>query len=129
MTNDMREHRRYRVREGVLAALCVPGDFFASVGWIVDISMGGLCLLSPESKVEQERILEIKLMGYEDSTVPIERFPSKVIYTKPMEPISVGPYTMNRHGFQFARLSGQQQVLLEDFILANANALHMGRPN
>ena len=112
MRPDARQHVRYKVKDGILAVLPLPGKFTSIVGHIIDISESGLALRHTDEIPAPLKNADLILMGHEDPKDPTPQIPARLIYEKEQG----GGY---RSGFQFDGLSRRQMSQLACFIQSN----------
>ncbi len=112
MSFQVREHVRYKMKDGKLAALPVPGTLKVIIGRIIDISENGLPLWHKDEIATAVNKADLVLMGHEHSDDPVFEVPARLVYEKDLG----GAY---RSGFQFGDLSQTQTSQLASFILSN----------
>jgi hypothetical protein len=113
---DARRKVRYKMRDGMLAALPLPGTLKVIVGQIVDISENGLALRHKDEIARPLTQAEIILMGHEHSEEPAFEIPARLVYEKEQG-------EGYRSGFQFGALSQGQMSQLTSFIKSNAESI------
>lgn len=88
MGNESRKDERFDANEGATAAIVSPDDKqqYASIGEIVDISMGGLCLQydAKSNSYHGFMEIEIEIFGYSSQRMRmyVGRLPCKVVYDR-----------------------------------------------
>ena len=112
MSLKTREHVRYRMKDGILAALPVPGTLKVIIGQIIDISENGLALRHKDEIGTALNKAELVLMGHEQDDYPAFEIPARLVYEKDIG----GAF---RSGFQFSDLSHRQTSQLTSFIESN----------
>ncbi len=117
---ERRQHRRFRVHDGVFAVLRPRSDILGQVidivGQIVDVSKGGLmfCYIASENRSHEPFELDIVLAG---DSFRLDKIPFKAVSDMDMpDPLSLTPTTMRRQGVQFRALTHDQKAQLEHFI-------------
>ncbi len=113
---EARQHVRYKMKEGMLAALPVPGTLKVIVGQILDISEKGLALRHKDEIAIGPEIAGLLLMGHERSAVDAFEIPAKLVYEREQE-------EGYRSGFQFDDLSQGQISQLASFIESNIESI------
>lgn len=109
---ELRQHVRYKMKDGLLAALPVPGKLKIIVGQIINISENGLALRHKDQIATPIDRAELLLMGHERPDGSVLEIPARLIYEK-----DVGE--AYRSGFQFGDLSQGQTSQLASFIQSN----------
>jgi len=112
MNHDLRKQTRYRMRNGMLAVLPLPGQTRTIVGQIVDISESGLALKHTDEIAMSLNRAELILMGHEESVDPTFEIPARLVYEKEQG-------EGYRSGFRFDDLSREQMYQLSCFIRSN----------
>ena len=115
MSFESREHVRYKTRDGILAALPVPGTLKVIVGQIIDISENGLALSHKDEIATSLNDGGLVLMGHEQFDNPLFEVPARLVYEK-----NLGE--AYRSGFQFGVLSHSQTSRLASFIQSNVES-------
>ncbi len=117
---ERRQHKRFRVHDGVFAVLRPRSDILGQVidivGQIVDVSKGGLmfCYIASENRSHEPFELDIVLAG---DSFRLDKIPFKAVSDMDMpDPLSLTPTTMRRQGVQFRALTHDQKAQLEHFI-------------
>ena len=118
MHRDQRQHVRYKMKDGMLAVVALPGTIKTIVGQIIDISKSGLALRHNDEIAMSLSKAELILMGHEDSEDAAFEIPARLVYEKEQ---SEG----YRSGFQFADLSQGQMLQLASFIQSNIEPVIM----
>ena len=67
MCTELRKHRRFKLVEGALATLSVPGELFIRIGDILDISEGGLAFGYEGNGTWPREGFKVDLIGYPES--------------------------------------------------------------
>jgi c-di-GMP-binding flagellar brake protein YcgR len=116
MHHELRQHVRYKMKEGMLALLPLPGQIRVIVGQIIDISESGLALRHTDEIAMSLSKTELILMGHEESEDPTFEIPARLVY----EQEQAEGY---RSGFQFDDLSQEQRAQLDFFIQSNIDSL------
>lgn len=116
MSFEAREHVRYKMKDGILAALPVPGTLKVIIGRIIDISVNGLALSHEDEIATSLNGAELVLMGREQFGKPVFEVPARLVYEKDLG----GDY---RSGFQFGALSHSQTCRLASFIECNIESI------
>ena len=116
MHRDLRRHPRYKMKNGMLALLPLPGQIRVIVGQIIDISKSGLALRHSDEISVSLGKAELILMGHEESEGPTLEIPARLVY----EQEQAEGY---RSGFQFDELSSEQMSQLNFFIRSNIEPL------
>jgi hypothetical protein len=116
MSFEAREHVRYRMKDGILAALPVPGTLKVIIGQIIDISENGLAISHEDEIAKNLNGAELVLMGHEQFDNPVFEVPARLVYEKDLG----GDY---RSGFQFGALSNSQTSRLASFIQCNVESI------
>src|SRR5208283_678108 len=111
-----REHIRYKMKGGILAALPVPGTLKVIIGQIIDISENGVALSHKDEIATSLNGAELVLMGHEQPDNPVFEVPARLVYEKELG----GAY---RSGFQFGALSRSQASRLASFIQFNVDSI------
>ncbi len=112
MHPDIRGHVRYKMKNGMLAVLPLPGQFRSIVGHIVDISGSGLALRHTDEIPVHLKRGDLILMGHEDREDQVLEIPARLVYEKEQA-------EGYRSGFQFGELSSEQVSQLACFIQSN----------
>ncbi len=115
MQLETRRHVRYKVKDGTLAALSVPGKLKLTIGPVLDISKGGLALMHTDEISAEPEKAELVLLGHDESKTSELRFPARFIYRQKLQ-------KGYRSGFEFKNLSGDQISLLASFIESNSSS-------
>jgi hypothetical protein len=110
---DRRRHRRFKARDGTLAALSFQ---FAVLGRIMDVSRGGLAFRYVASAVRSTESSKLNIL-LTDGSFCLDKVPFKTIWDLaiPRE-FSFGSITLRQCGVQFGRLTHGQQLDLGYFI-------------
>ncbi len=112
MSFEARRHIRYKMRDGMLAALPVPGTLKVIVGQIMNMSENGLAIRHKDRIAMKLNKAELVLMGHERPDDPMLEIPARLVYEK-----NLGEGY--RSGFQFGELSQGQTSQLASFIQSN----------
>jgi len=110
---ERRKHKRFRVQNGGLAALCPE---FSIVGQIIDISAAGLAFryVASEERSKESSRLSILLT---DGSFCFEKIPFEAVWDTPMpREFSFGAITLRRCGVQFGELTNGQKLDLQYFM-------------
>jgi c-di-GMP-binding flagellar brake protein YcgR len=118
MQREVRQHVRYKMKDGMLAVLPLPGTLKAIVGQIIDISESGLALWHKDEIARSLSKAELILMGHEQSEDPTFEIPARLVYEQEQG-------EGYRSGFQFADLSQGQMSQLASFIQSNIEPIVM----
>ena len=116
MTFEARQNVRYKMKDGILAALHVPGTLKVIIGQMVDISENGLALRHKDKIGTVLGKAELVMMGHEQPDYPVFEFPARLVYEKDIG----GAF---RSGFQFGDLSQSQTYQLASFIESNIESI------
>jgi c-di-GMP-binding flagellar brake protein YcgR len=122
MEQEIRQHVRYKMRDGMLAVLPLPGTLKAIVGQIIDISESGLALRHKDEIAMPLSKADLILMGHEQSEDPTFEISARLVY----EQEQGGNY---RSGFQFGDLSQGQMSQLVAFIQSNIEPIEAQKGN
>ncbi|MHC1728986.1 MAG: PilZ domain-containing protein [Syntrophobacteraceae bacterium] len=112
MHREVRQHVRYKMKDGMLAVLHLPGTLKTIVGQILDISEGGLALRHKDQIAMSLTRAELILMGHEQSEDPTFDIHARLVYEQEQG-------ENYRSGFQFGDLSPGQMSQLRFFIQSN----------
>ncbi len=112
MSREARRHVRYKMKDGMLAALPLPGTLKVIVGQIMDISKNGVALRHKDKIARPLSKAELILMGHEQSEEPAFEIPARLVYEKEQG-------EGYRSGFEFGDLSQGQILQLASFIQSN----------
>ena len=82
MSFEAREHVRYKMKDGILAALPVPGTLKVIIGRIIDISVNGLALSHEDEIATSLNGAELVLMGREQFDKPVFEVPARLVYER-----------------------------------------------
>ncbi len=115
MPEERRKHRRFPGKKGGFAAFLRSGNL-VSVGNIIDVSMGGLCVRYLAIGDEDHNFAEIKVFGSNGCFIHVGRVDCKIIYSKEIPEGSVDNLTTRRCGVEFENLNVRQKTVLQDFI-------------
>ncbi len=115
MNLEARQHVRYRLKKGMLAALPVHGTLKVIVGQILDISENGLALRHKDEISIGRKEAGLLLMGHEQSQAPAFEIPVTIVYEREQE-------EGYRSGFRFSDLSQGQMSRLTAFIRSNTES-------
>lgn len=116
MQIEARKHVRYKVKDGTLAALSLPGKLRLTIGRVLDISENGVAFLHTDEIASAADKAELALLGYGLSQTPDLKFPARFIYRRKLD-------NGYRSGFEFTDLSKDQVSRLISFIQSNASIL------
>ncbi len=116
MSFQTREHFRYKMKDGILAALPVPGTLRVIIGQIIDISEKGVALSHKDEIATSLNGAELVLMGHEQPDNPVFEVPARLVYEKELG-------EAYRSGFQFGALSRSQTSRLATFIQFNVDSI------
>jgi hypothetical protein len=113
---ERREHKRFRVKEGIFAAFKPHWLRSTILGEIVDIGRGGLALhYIPDTK-QSDRPYKLKIL-LADGSFSLDKIPARTISDFEIEKrFSFGSIPIKRCGVQFGDLTPSQFSLLEHFI-------------
>ena len=116
MSFESREHIQYKMKDGILAALPVPGTLKVIVGQIIDISENGSAFSHKYEIATSLNGGELVLMGHEQSDKPVFGVPARLVYEKELG-------ETYRSGFQFGALSQSQTSRLASFLQSNIESI------
>ncbi|MGA2223983.1 MAG: PilZ domain-containing protein [Syntrophobacteraceae bacterium] len=116
MSFQTREHIRYKMKDGILAALPVPGTLKVIIGQIIDISEKGVALSHKDEITTSLNGAELVLMGHEQPDKPVFGVPARLVYEKELG-------ETYRSGFQFGALSQSQTSRLASFLQSNIESI------
>jgi hypothetical protein len=104
------------MKDGILAALPVPGTLKVIIGQMIDISANGFALRHKDEIGTGVNKAGLVLMGHEQPEYPVFEFPARLVYEKDIG----GAF---RSGFQFGDLSRNQTSQLAYFIESNIESI------
>ena len=112
MNIEARKHLRFRMKDGILAALTVAGTIMLTVGQIRDMSADGLTVIHTDEVPIAPGMADMLLLGYGGSQAPDLNIPARFIHQKNTE-------NGFRYGFEFGDLSREQRTRVSAFIQSN----------
>ena len=115
MFEEKRKFKRFKGKEGALAAFIKP-DEFLNMGQVQDISIGGLCVRYVSKKEDNEGCCEIKIFGSNDRFIQVRRVQCRIVYDREAPECSWKQISTRRCGVAFENLSVEHLSMLEEFI-------------
>ena|SRR5208282_2516751 len=112
MTSEARKHVRYALKEGILAALSLPGTLQLIIGQIIDVSESGLALRHGDQIATTAPTAELFLIGRERLEDSEFNVTARLVYDQDLG-------TGHRSGFEFRDLTENQASRLASFIRFN----------
>ncbi len=115
MPEERRKHKRFLGKKGGYAAFLRSGNL-VSIGNIIDISMGGLCVQYLAMGDEDHDFTEIKIFGSNGCFIHVDRVDCKIIYSFEIPEGSLDNVTTRRCGVRFENPNVRQMTVLQEFI-------------
>ncbi|MGO9530844.1 MAG: PilZ domain-containing protein [Syntrophobacteraceae bacterium] len=110
MFEEKRKFKRFKGKEGAFAAFIRPSGGM-TMGQILDISMGGLCVRYFSIEGDKEVRSEIKIFGSKNRFIHVNKVQCRIVYDQ-----EVPEYSWGRCGVEFKNLSVDDLAMLQDFI-------------
>jgi len=111
-TTEKRNHRRFRIKPGVIGIILPPWPHSTTIGEVLDLSTEGLGLQYLGNETCAANCLEVSIL----STKPqifLERCPVKTVSNLNVEQTPFKRMRLRRAGFEFDRLTSEQKSHLE----------------
>jgi hypothetical protein len=114
MSEEKRKFKRLKVKEGGLAAFTKP-DEIVNLGYILDISMGGLCMQYSPTNWSNEGS-QIHIFGCNDRCIHVDRVEYRIAYDQEIPEDPWEQISTRRCGLEFKKLSVKNLSILQEFI-------------
>jgi len=112
---EQRKYKRYKGKDGAFAAFLSPGEFI-SLGNIIDISMGGLCVRYLSTSGASPTCTGMKIFGSNGRFIHVEKLDCQIVHDTEIPESTLGQLSTRRCGVRFRNLNVRDKAMLQDFI-------------